>query len=642
PPAPEASELPETPPEPEARVRPIETFEAEDRDLEFFENYKYSSEEPDDEIIRSVTEAIESAADETRSEPRRGIFFPRSIRQPEPFTEPEPEKRLPEPDYRERARYYAARCNSLSGRSVLALVLAIAITALTFVFEGGGRMPFGIGRNAVYARGALLIAQLAVMLLGVDILIRGARELFAGKASAESLVFISCSVSVLAGIYGLRSGGDSMPYSAAAALSLTFAIWGERLYTHSLADTLRTAATVKDPYSVVSERRADLDRTVLRKAMGRQRGFYDNLSERDVCETAYSYASPILMIFCAIISLYAAAAHKSLEYVPAMLSATAAASAAFTATTAFAMPFRSAVRRAKRRNTAIAGAGGAEDVFYIDGCCVGDDDVYPPDTLDLGSLRILEQVSPEKAIRYTASLIVASGSCLARKFTEILVKEGMSLITTQDFAVSEGGVSGVIRGETVLTGNYAFMNLHGIRVPDELKLSNSIYTAVDKRLIAMFSVDYRPSGAVRNALLSVLRHTSRLFLTVRDFNITPMTIEQKFKIPMEDFELLPIRSAYELGDSVGESGSRAAAICARGGLPELSGLIAAARAMKIVSLIMTAVSIAAAAAGVLLMSIRVWAGGPAAARPGTLVLFMLTSVVLTALLELFSALRVKS
>ncbi|NLB29117.1 MAG: hypothetical protein GX823_02660, partial [Clostridiales bacterium] len=274
---------------------------------------------------------------------------------------------------------------------------------------------------------------------------------------------------------------------------------------------------------------------------------------------------------------------------------------------------------------------------HMDGLCVTDEDLYPADTLDVGSVHILDQVAPEKAIRYTASMIIASGSCLARVFTSILINKGMSLITTQDFTAGEGGVSGIIRREQVHTGNYAYMNLYGVRVPDELKMGNAIYTAVDGRMIAMFSVDYRPSNAIRNAIMAVLRHGVKLYLTVRDFNITPMTVEQKFKIPMEDFELLPISSTYNLSDEERGQGGRTAAVCPNGGLAEMSRIISSARRVKMVSLIGTIISVASAIAGVILMAVIGWSGG--VGSTGNLLLFMAVPLVIMILTEFITVLQ---
>ncbi|MDR0839360.1 MAG: hypothetical protein LBN99_06925, partial [Oscillospiraceae bacterium] len=464
----------------------IETYSSDDGDLDFFDSYRYSSPDPEEDIVRSVTEAIEREESEERERQKPGLFRPREERTVPRRREREEQEwqaiTAPEPDYRDLARRYAARCNSLSTKAVAALVLSLIIALLTFLFEAGKALPLGLGRNAAVTGGVLLLLQLFVMLLGVETLVRGARDLATGGASADTLVFVSCIVTVFSGMYGMRSGGALLPYSAASALSLTFSLWGERMRMEALADTLRSASSAEDPHSVVSEYRHDLERTVLKKTMGRYHGFYSNLTQPDVSETAYSYAVPLILAFLVIITLYSALAHKDMSRIPGMFAALSAAAAAFTATLAFALPFRSAAKRAKLSGASIAGAGGADDIFYTDGCCITDEDLYPQDSLSVGDPQILKQVPKEKAIRYTASLIIASASCLAKVFSTILINEGMSLITTQDFVVSEGGVSGMIRGERVLTGNYAFMNLYSIRVPDELKLGNSVYTAVNGTL----------------------------------------------------------------------------------------------------------------------------------------------------------------
>ena len=616
-------------------------FKKTDTELNSFGTPEYSSASFEEEVIRSVSEVMEREnigsrfGDDDYEEPpkRRGF----RMREDKPFNRVadrrETEKEEPDPDFRERARAYAIRCNALSGRAVLSLILAVLLTAATFIFESGRPLPFGIGQNTAVAGGVLLIIQIFVMMLGLPILMRGIADLFAGEASAETLVVVSNAVSLLAGIYGMRSGAMLLPYSAISSLSLSFALWGERFYMQGIADTLRSAATVENPHSMISEYRQGMDRTVVRKTLGRYKGFYGNLQQSDVTELAYRYATPLLLLFCVLMTVVSAVTHKDFSNVPAMLGATCAAAATFTSTIAFASPFRTISRQERANGSAVAGAGGIDDIFYMDGLCISDEDLYPADTLDVGSVRILDQVTPEKAIRYTASMIVASGSCLARVFTQILVSKGMSLITTQDFTAGEGGVSGVIRREQVHTGNYAYMNLYGVRVPDELKIGNAIYTAVDGRMIAMFSVDYRPSNTIRNAIMAILRHGVKLYLTVRDFNITPMTVEQKFKIPMEDFELLPIGSTYSLsgGEDSGKIG-RSVAVCPDGGLVEMSRIISSARRVKLVSLIGTIISVASAIAGVLLMAVLGWSGG--AAKPGNLLLFMAAPIVIMLITEL--------
>jgi len=620
------------PPAPQdiAPQRTIETTEAEDSDTAFFNNYAYASADPDEELIRSVSEAIERETAQTESRRMRRMTEERPRREREPLPQIDYEN---EPDYRERARKFAARCNSLAGRALIAVVMSIVLAVFTFIAERGGSLPFGIGHDIVAASGLLLILQAIVMIIGCDVLVYGAIDLVRGNASTETLVFVSNLVTLLMGFSGLVRKSPTLPFCAVSAISLSLALWGERLHTEALADSLRSAATINDPYSVISEYRPDLDRTMLRKEQGRFKGFYGNLTQADVSETAHRHAAPILMILAIVASVFSAVATKDYDRLPSVFASLMAAAASFTAAIAFASPFRRAARRAKAFSSAIAGPGGADDIFYTEGFCVTDEDLYPPDSLTVSNIRVLDHVALEKAVRYTASLVITSGSCLSRVFSDMLIKDGMSVIATQDFAAQEGGVSALVRGENVLVGSFAYMNLYGIRVPDELKLGNAVYTAVNGRLIAMFSVEYRPNDRVRTFLDGLLRRGMRPALTVRDFNITPMTIQQKFKLQMEEFDLLSISDIYSIGDA-NKGRGRTVAIYPRGSIRELYDAVTVGRKLKITSLVSTIVSIASSVIGVLIMAILGRAGTLGAARPGKLLLFMLVPLVLTIIFEL--------
>jgi hypothetical protein len=101
-----------------------------------------------------------------------------------------------------------------------------------------------------------------------------------------------------------------------------------------------------------------------------------------------------------------------------------AAGASFSALLCYASPFASAARRVRRTGAAIAGWGGADDICWSDGVCVRDEDIFPTGTLSLSGMKSYEGVSPEKAIRYTGSIIIASGSGLAKLFSGVLRRRG--------------------------------------------------------------------------------------------------------------------------------------------------------------------------------------------------------------------------
>jgi hypothetical protein len=218
-------------------------------------------------------------------------------------------------------------------------------------------------------------------------------------------------------------------------------------------------------------------------------------------------------------------------------------------------------------------------------------------------------------------------------------KQAMNLMRVEDFACYEGGIGGVIKGERVITGSAAFMNLMGIRVPSSLNMKNAIFTAINKKLIAVFAVNYVPIKSVQNALISIIRYRVKLFFAVRDFNITPVMLEQKFKVPVNDVEYLPIQNTYELSDNNKQDAKRVSAILIREGMGPYIESITGGRRLRTTALIATIFSILSACAGMLIMFTICWAGSFTAARAGNLLLYMLSMLFVTVIICGFSKYR---
>jgi cation transport ATPase len=198
------------------------------------------------------------------------------------------------------------------------------------------------------------------------------------------------------------------------------------------------------------------------------------------------------------------------------------------------------------------------------------------------------------------------------------------MVQAEEFSPYEGGISAVVNGERVMTGSAAFMNLLGIRIPDDVNLKNVVFTAVNDRLIAMFAINYVPTNSVQNALISVMKWRIKLFLAVRDFNITPLMLEQKFKVSLEGIEYIPVQNSYTISDLDSAEEGRIAAILTREGFGPFAEVVTCGRLLKSTARISTIVSIISAALGVLMMFYMFWMGSIVSARPGNLLLFMLS------------------
>ncbi|MCL2366135.1 MAG: hypothetical protein FWC75_03710 [Oscillospiraceae bacterium] len=590
----------------------------------FFENYR-APETDQETIVRDVEKAIEKElgyaqphevyTTEDESAPERYGF--------DEFSEDEIEEE--EPNLKEAYSKFAGACNSISMRSIPAAMITIVMVILTWSFEAGHVMPFGIGRAQAGATGLLLICLLLVMLLCVDILIRGFDRLVRGAPNAETLILFSCVFSFITAVYTMRSSAPViLPYCAVSAMTLTFAAFGEKFNLRAIADTLKTASGSSEPYGVLAEYNADLDKSVLKKVYHRTDGFYNNLMHPDISELVYRYAAPVLLAASLLLSLITLIVRGGNGHFLHSVSAAFAAAAPFSVLLTFSVPFSTVAKSVRRSGAAIAGWGGADDICFTDGASITDDDIFPTGTLSLSGMKLFDGTPPEKAIRYTSSLISASGSGLNGLFEEVMKTQGMtSMSRVEDFVCYEGGISALIRGERVATGSGAFMNLLGVRVPDDTNIKSAIYTAVDNRLVAMFTVDYMPINSVQTALISMLKWRIKLFLAVRDFNITPLMIEQKFRVALDGIEYIQTKDSYTISDIHSGKQGRMSAVLTREGLGPFAEAITGGRLLKSAAFVATMVSVASAIIGVLIMFFMFWSGAFVSARPGNLIWFML-------------------
>ena len=529
-----------------------------------------------------------------------------------------------EPQLKTAVRRFASACNSISIRVIPASVITLFMVVITYVYEAGLIVPFGIGHSLDRAAGALIVLLLIVMMLCVDVIVRGVDFLIKGTPNAETLILFSCLFSIISAIFTIMSDAAPMlPFCAVSALSLTFATHGEKFNLRAITDTLKTAAGSTEPYGVQAEYNLEIDKSVLKKAYNRIDGFYNNLIQPDITELIYRYAAPVLLVSALVLTLVIVIFRRGAENSLHILSALLAAAAPFSLLLSFSVPFAFIVRSTRRSGAAVAGWGGADDIWYTDGVCVTDDDLFPPGMLKLSGVKVYDGASPENAIKYTASLIMSSGSGLTGLFSEVLKQQGLSAMRVDNFECHESGIGAVIRGENVSTGSAAFMNLLGVRVPDDTNMKNAVYTAINNRLVAMFAIDYKPLPSVQSALISMLKWRIDLYFAMRDFNVTPAMVGQKFKVPFESFVFIPAKDSYSISDLHAGKAGRMAAVLIREGLNPFAEAITGGRLLKSAAFFATILSLVSAALGVLIMFYMCWTGAFQSASPGNLVIFML-------------------
>ena len=185
----------------------------------------------------------------------------------------------------------------------------------------------------------------------------------------------------------------------------------------------------------------------------------------------------------------------------------------------------------------------------------------------------------------------------------------------------DGGLSGMIHGETVLVGPPAFMRRKAVRLPAKLPSRTAVCLAVDGELTAMFGIKYTAADTVELALRTMRRNGLLLTLATRDGLISPKLLRARFGA---DFgaECLELSDRLALSDPEREAEGPSGLLYREGLLPFVS-LAAGSRRLCQTVRVGNLISIFSSIAGALLGFYLTFTGSYAVLTPILLLTYLL-------------------
>lgn len=540
--------------------------------------------------------------------------------------EEEAKRQLPEMSPEKAARLYIDQAMSMRLRCIFATALSLVLVWLSYGLPAMGIL----GSNMLVRTFVCLIFQLVVMLVGLDIFTNGMVSLFKKRPGLESLIAVSCIVSIADALYIIisKNVADGLPFCAVSSLSMTFALWGSYLNCKSNAIAFQTAAMAKAPSVVLSEDGGNDIGRVLAKVSRPVTGFVRKTEEADIFEKSFLLFTPLFIVFAIVLSLFCFLASKECNNFIHTLSAGITVCASFSAVFGFAFPFYILTKRLARSGVAIAGYAGCADLGKISQIVIKDKDIFPVRTLSIANITVPEGFYPEKVISYTASMVAAAGMGIASVFTELMKKNGYALHTVEDFACHEGGgIIARINGDQVYVGSSSFMQLMGIRASKGAGSNSAVYTAINDELAGVFEINYVPVTSVQKGLVTLLRGRTEPVFAVRDFNITPLLVKHKFRLPKESYDFPSFADRYSISSPENEENGSVAAMFARGGLNSVAGLVKRGKTLYNGLLLCAVLSILGAFMGMLIMLAMCWTGAYDSASVGNAMSFMILWLV---------------
>ncbi len=536
-------------------------------------------------------------------------------------------RETPELSPKNAARYYANEAKKLKLRLNVSLFMTVILAWIALGLPMGGML----GRSLALQAGVSLVLTLTVMVAALDVTAAGLRQVCELSPGPEALAVLSALISCVDAALTLFGYGDTLPFCAVGAAAMTAALWGDRLYCRALMRTFRTAAASRDPACVCASPSTDktpsrlyrVDKTSLE-------GFVRRSESQDMCRTAYAAAAPILLLAAFILSVAASISSEG-KYFLHTLSALISVGTSFAAFFGFSLPFAAAARRLRDTGAAVAGFAGCAELAKTKELIVTDGDLFPPGTMRFSSINILEGMPQHKVVIAAASLLYTSGSGVTSLFRELVERRGYNVPEPREYSIHEsGGLSGIVNGEHVDVGPARFMNLQGIRLPQNLVPKNAICVAISGELVGVFSIEYTPFTSVQEAIVTALRGRTVPLFAVRDFNITPKMIHDLFKLPSTNFNF----PAYRDRTRIRLDADRPidAVVARRGMLPFVEAAEAGRRLYNSTRTV-TVLSLIGSAVGMVILFLLCRTGAFDTANVGNVLLFMLLWALPAAILS---------
>ncbi|MCL2367513.1 MAG: hypothetical protein FWC72_00810, partial [Oscillospiraceae bacterium] len=617
-------------------VSDIEVYAAREKIDAFFKNAQaakaadkyghYDDEDEEDEGEARVFDGLFSKRTKEEKKKRKQREADRSEFEEEEPEYPEEEGEYDADELREdgigltaAAGRYGKGVAGLQIRGVLAIVLSLFMLLFTSLGDGGST-PLGGSVGSLTAW--LLVLLIAAMVLTSEVIATGILDLIRLRPGVETLATLAAIATIADSIWVIQTGlGDrGFPYAAVVAAALGMTLLGIKSTRNAMKTTLRMAATKAEPYVVTSKLGALESGFALFKSKEEPRGFVKKTEQIDFSEFVYGKAAPLLLIASVVFALLAAiGGGRPLTDAIHHFAAMTAVSATFTGLLAYGIPFSLLARKLTKVGAALAGWGGAAEVSAAEGVIVSDFDVFPAGTLSLSGVRIFEKADTPRTITAAASLIIASGCGLSEVFTDLLRRQNLPLYPAEDLSCFEGGgVGAKVNGEDVIVGSASLMNLLGIRLPQNLNVKNAVFTAIGGELKGVFAINYSPLNSVKEALVSLLHMKIQPLFAVRDFNVSPKMLENKFQIKTDKIDFLTYEERYALSNLEPDSRARPFAVLCREGLGPLTDVVVGGKRLRRAVIRNTILSVASAGLGLILLLSFFWAGAAETASTANL------------------------
>ncbi len=502
--------------------------------------------------------------------------MPRFLRKPR-----RPEADLP---VQELSRIYSTGMNFMSQRISILAVLTLLNTYLSLAVDGLFPLPLPQFLRTDFRLMAMLQLWLAgwALVFSLDVIWMGLASVKKKLFTLHSLSSLAVLITLLDALFYIFVGrAGPLPYSTPASLLMFCLTWGAYDRKRANQRACRQASVAQDPKRITKDPELWNARNTFTKEQGGTEGFGAQIQAPSSAELLQSRFAPLLLLAALLFAGLVSAAQKKPEQFLWSLSVILIAASPLSAILCFSQPWLRLTRRLERSGAAVAGWPGVDASSGSGGVLITDTDLFPAGSIQFNGIKVFGDISLEKLVGCAASLIRVSGSALSHPFDSLVRTQGGFYRRVDEFRCYEaGGLSGVIRGEQIMVGSASFMAVMDVPLPQDLKVTNAVFCAIDGSLRGIFALNYAKTNSVRPAVQSLLQTHLVPVLVPRDFNVNPSMVRQKLKIPVERMEYPPVERRMELTEPEQEHSPILTALLSRDNVESYAETIVGCRKLR--------------------------------------------------------------
>ena len=507
------------------------------------------------------------------------------------------------------------------------LKLAILLSLLIVLISGGVTALYAMGMVPENRMKLLVFGQFLIMLLsallGSHQMIDGVLSIFKGRFTLNSLLFFTFAACCVDGVFGLLQ--QRVSCCAAFSLQVTLSLWGayhKRSTEMDMMDTMRKASRL-DGIMRVNGFFEGYDGLI--RSEGQVEDFMDHYNAPTKPEKAMSIYALVALVVSIAAGVLGGVLHEDISFGVQVACVSLLAALPVTSFIALTRPMAILEKRLHKLGAVLCGWRGVSGMNKKVLFPISHEDLFPLGTCKLNGVKFYGSRNPDQVVAYCAAMVRADGSGLTPLFDQLLTSRNGRHYDVEDLrAYGNGGIGGVVCGETVLLGSTAFLKEMGVEIPGGANVAQAVYAAIDGEFACVFAINYGKTRSATTGLRTLCGYRGLSpVLTTGDFTLTESFLRNRFSVNSRRICFPDHQTRAELAAVQVPEETPALAIITTDGLAPYAFAVTGARALRTASWLGVSIHLVGGIVGLIMMVILAVLGESQLLTPSNLLLYEL-------------------